>query len=124
MHIKLFYSKYILLILWIIIVSACTQNNTKLYKDLTDAEECMWKQPEKALQILQNINKDSISDNLNYATWCLLYTQAQDRNYITHSSDSLISIALDFFMKQDNPKRKAEAWKIIFFISLFFLFVY
>lgn len=107
---KKFSPTYILLILWIIIVSACTQNNTKLYKDLTDAEECMWKQPEKALQILQNINKDSISDNLNYATWCLLYTQAQDRNYITHSSDSLISIALDFFMKQDNPKRKAEAW--------------
>ena len=107
---KKFSSTYILLILWIIIVSACTQNNTKLYKDLTDAEECMWKQPEKALKILQDINKDSIADKLNYATWCLLYTQAQDRNYITHSSDSLISIALDFFMKQDNPKRKAEAW--------------
>ncbi|MDY3070200.1 MAG: hypothetical protein SOR57_11265 [Parabacteroides sp.] len=101
---------YLFLTVWFIIISACSQNNTKLYKDLTEAEECMWKQPEKALNILQNINKDSIADKLNYATWCLLYTQAQDRNYITHSSDSLISIALDFFMKQDNPKRKAEAW--------------
>ena len=36
-----------------------------------------------------------------------MITQARDKNYIKHTSDSLINIALDYFEKQDDPVRKA-----------------
>ena len=39
----------------------------------------------------------------------MLITQARDKNYIKHASDSLINIALAYFEKQDDPVRKAIA---------------
>lgn len=54
--------------------------------------------------------KPSPSDKLNDATWCLLYTQAQDKTYKKHTSDSLINIALRYFDPREDGRRKAQAW--------------
>jgi hypothetical protein len=45
-----------------------------------------------------------------YATWCLLVTQARDKNYVEHTSDSVIDIAVRYFAGQEDPHRKAHAY--------------
>ncbi len=40
----------------------------------------------------------------------MLLTEAEDKTYVTHTTDSLISIAADYYEKTDDLGRKAKAW--------------
>ena len=40
----------------------------------------------------------------------MLLTEAKDKNYIPHTSDSLIAIATDYYEKTEYVNRKAKAW--------------
>jgi hypothetical protein len=37
-------------------------------------------------------------------------TQARDKNYVEHTSDSVIDIAVRYFVGQEDPHRKAHAY--------------
>ena len=70
----------------------------------------MEEKPDSALLILNNIeNIDQLSEK-DHATYCLLLTQAQDLNYITHTSDSLIKIAATYFEKHKDQPRAMLAY--------------
>ena len=45
-----------------------------------------------------------------YASWCLLITEARDKNYVQHTSDSLISISAKYYSKKKNPERLTLAY--------------
>lgn len=87
----------------------CTEQPKELLPELSYAESLMQRCPSSALVVLDSMEVPSPSDKFQYATWCLLITQARDKNYIKHASDSLINIALAYFEKQDDPVRKAIA---------------
>ncbi|WP_080905132.1 tetratricopeptide repeat protein [Parabacteroides sp. Marseille-P3160] len=76
---------------------------------LVQAEKIMDLHPDSALRLLKRIPSPEKLSKENYATWCLLVTQAEDKNYIKHTSDSLIIRALSYFEKQKDPERKAKA---------------
>ena len=82
----------------------CTEQPKELLPELSYAESLMQRCPSSALVVLDSMEVPSPSDKFQYATWCLLITQARDKNYIKHTSDSLINIALDYFEKQDDPE--------------------
>lgn len=104
---------YIIAVLIIVIIclSVCTPKNddtTVLLSELTQAESVMYEHPDSSLHILQEMQVPASSDKLQKATWALLLTQAKYKNYVEILADStLINIAYDYFMKQDNPRRKA-----------------
>lgn len=87
----------------------CNKQSEELLPELSYAESLMQRYPDKALAVLDSMEVPSPSNKLQYASWCLLITQARDKNYIKHTSDSLINIALAYFEKQDDPFRKATA---------------
>ena len=98
----------ILLLLFLVYLLACTKRQTtELLPELTRAESLMYDHPDSALSLLENMNSPSSSNKLQNATWSLLLVQARDKNYIKHTSDSLINVAYDYFMKQEDPNRKA-----------------
>ncbi len=76
---------------------------------LIRAEALMWDEPESALALLDTLTVPAGND-YQYATWCLLYTQAQNRNEITPASDSLIQVAVSYFEPRKDIHRKAMAW--------------
>ncbi len=86
----------------------CTEQPKELLLELSYAESLMQRCPNSALVVLDSMEVPSPSDKFQYATWCLLITQARDKNYVKHTSDSLINIALAYFEKQDDPVRKAS----------------
>lgn len=86
----------------------CTEQPKELLPELSYAESLMQRCPNSALAVLDSMEVPSPSDKFQYATWCLLITQARDKNYVKHTSDSLINIALAYFEKQDDPVRKAS----------------
>ncbi|MDB8999455.1 tetratricopeptide repeat protein, partial [Parabacteroides distasonis] len=63
-----------------------------------------------ALMLLEQIeNKENLSRK-DKAHYYLLLTEAEDKTYVTHTTDSLISIAADYYEKTDDLGRKAKAW--------------
>ena len=88
---------------------ACRQGE-RITPVLTLAEKLMADHPDSALTLLDDIPFPDNYSNREYATWCLLITQARDKNYVAHTSDSLISIAVDYFENGSDMKRKAQAY--------------
>ena len=89
---------------------SCRQTRKRTLPDFDTVESIMWAHPDSALALLERMPKPSPDDRLSDATWCLLYTQAWDKNYRRHTSDSLVNIALRYFDKREDGLRKAQAW--------------
>ena len=95
-----------------ILLSACTKKENAsqqaLLLELVQAEAVMYEHPDSALGVLQGMKVPAVSDKLQNATWALLTVQAKYKNYKEELADStLINIAYDYFMKQDDARRKA-----------------
>lgn len=100
---------------WMVILSivftGCTQKKDTaqtLLPSLVKAEHIMYEHPDSALHILQEMQMPASSDKLQNATWALLLSQAKYKNYIEEVADStLINIAYDYFMQQEDAQRRA-----------------
>ena len=78
--------------------------------DFRKIENLMPQHPDSALMLLEQIeNKENLSRK-DKAHYYLLLTEAEDKTYVTHTTDSLISIAADYYKKTDDLGRKAKAW--------------
>ena len=89
------------------------QPNTTIYQ----AESLMDTYPDSALLLLETIRQPEKLSAEEYATWCLLLTQAQDKNYVEHTSDSVIGVAVKYFEKHKDLKRLTWAYYYLGVIS-------
>lgn len=94
-------------------VFMCCQPRVTRLNELNRAESMMEECPDSVLKILEGINDPEKLSEEESATYCLLLTQARDKNYFHHTSDSIINIAVKYFINQKNPYRKAQ----VFFYS-------
>ncbi len=76
---------------------------------LEEAEALLTENPDSAYRLLQSIERPERRQEAEYATWCLLMTQAVDKSFREHTSDSLIRVAVRYFSKQHDPERLATA---------------
>ena len=94
-----------LLLLLLTLLTAC--NDPKPVTDaLHRAEMLMNEHPDSALAVLNTLSPDAMGKNRTRAHYALLYTQAQDKNYIDETNDSLISIAVDYYRHTDDVRHK------------------
>ena len=102
--------KLILNLLLLFCLVACSRS-TNVSPLLKKAEEYMNEKPDSALLLLDSITtyREDMSEAQN-ALWCLLYTQAQDKKRIEHTSDSLIQIAVKYYEKTNFKARKMQAY--------------
>lgn len=97
---------------------SCMHQEKPLPAELSRAESVMWEHPDSALSILRSMPQSSLSSGKNYATWALLLAQARDKVYGKRlpdslnipSSDELVQDAMDYFEKEDDLKRMAQAY--------------
>ena len=76
---------------------------------LEEAEALLTENPDNAYRLLQSIERPERRQEAEYATWCLLMTQATDKSFREHTSDSLIRVAVRYFSRQHDPERLATA---------------
>lgn len=101
--------KSILNLLLLLCLVACNEGSDMVLL-LNKAEMYMSEKPDSALSLLDSIIQPEDLSNEQYALWCLLYTQAQDKNWIEHTSDSIINVAVEYFREKNDPHRKAQAY--------------
>lgn len=93
-------------LLMIISAVACRDVNENA---LVTAENLMMEHPDSALSILESIDGSCLTGELQ-ARHALLLSQAYDKNYIDLTSDSLISIATDYYEKHGNNRYRLMAY--------------
>ena len=85
----------------------CSHRKAVPLPELEQAEAVMFEHSDSALHILQRMPKPT--DKEQHALWCLLMTQAECKQLLPVSSDSLIRIAYDYYKPTDDARRKAMA---------------
>lgn len=104
------YILYILIAFTALLNIQCSGNGKEKtpLPELVHAESVMFDHPDSALHILEAMPIPSARrDKENHALWCLLVTQAQVKQIIKFSSDSLVRIAYDYYKPTNNARRKA-----------------
>lgn len=68
---------------------------------------------DSALSLLERMNLAELSSIQSRASYALLLTQAKDQNYVTHTDDSLIRVAVDYYDTSDDITLRAKAHIIL-----------
>lgn len=103
--------KFILLVLCIFWGCSCTQRTKNYPLFMQEAVKCMDARPDRALELLKYLE-----DSLPYFPeetqmyYHLLCIQAKDKQYITHTSDSLINRIVEFYERRDDADKKMMAY--------------
>ncbi|SHF25889.1 Tetratricopeptide repeat-containing protein [Bacteroides luti] len=87
---------------------SCRPNRSS-YDLLMRAETLIDKYPDSTLILLRKVNSGAL-DKSDNARYCLLMTKALFKNSIPIVSDSLISIALDYYNNSGDSLKKAETY--------------
>ncbi len=86
----------------------CGCHRNSVWHTLDVAESVMDERPDSALTLLRAIDGGRLRGETQ-ARHALLLSQAYDKNYIDLTDDSLISIAVDFYERQDDSREKMLA---------------
>lgn len=78
--------------------------------ELLHADKLMEEHPDSALMILQGLTGTEKFSPESKAFYCLLLTEAKDKTFAIHESDSLIHIAVDYYEHSNDLLHKAKAW--------------
>ncbi len=94
------YRVYIGVILSLLLAS-CHSAPDSVYQTLSQVADCMDSQPDSAFNLLKRIPHPESLRGEAQANYCLLMTKAMDKNYVKFDSDSLISIAANYYATHD-----------------------
>ncbi len=85
------------------LLQSCSLLDRRAVAKMDIAEEQMAERPDSSLTTLLTIKPKRLCEPENRARYALLLTQAQDKNYIDTTDDSLIGVAVDYYTrKEDN----------------------
>ena len=85
------------------LIVSCGRDRSTI-ETLTRVESIMQEHPDSALSLLQAIDTEAITTDRCRALHALLLSQAYDKNYIDLTSDSLISIAINYYADTDDHR--------------------
>lgn len=98
--------QHIILCLLVVLPFAGCRDHSPVADKLKQAETVMNEHPDSALNLLKGIAQTELQTQAHHARYALLYSQALDKNYIDLTSDSLISIAVDYYKNRDDVRDK------------------
>lgn len=96
---------YSVFICFTLVFYGCSQS----YKQLSDAEALMTASPDQSLSILYSLNGPELHSERQRALFALLMSEALHKNYIDVTSDSLINVAVNFYSRTKNHRRRMQA---------------
>lgn len=101
--------KVFVLILVFVLPYACGRKGVDV-PELLRADRLMEEYPDSALLILQGLTRTESFSPESKAFYCLLVTEAKDKTFSVHDSDSLIRIAVTYYDKSSDLLHKAKSW--------------
>ena len=102
--------KNILSILTLLLAFTACSDKKAVTDVLNRAEAVMNEHPDSALNLLRTLTFDDFQKEKNRARYALLHSQALDKNYIDVTSDSLISVAVEYYKDKDDVRGKFRSY--------------
>lgn len=93
-----------------LLLTGCRQKEKIHNLSLLQADSLMESRPDSALSLLQTIAKPHQLKGKEQADYCLLMTQAQYKNYLPFTSDSLLTIALSYYQSVNDKASLGKAY--------------
>ena len=101
--------KHIFIVLLLLLCVSCiSDRETRAVLDQVEA--LIEENPAEAYELVKGIDGAAISSSAVNARYALLYTKAEYKNYIDAPTDSLISIAADYYEKHGSDEEKFYAY--------------
>lgn len=88
---------------------SCYSNDRNRLAVLQKADSLMQQYPDSALSLLEDLGRTDTLTNADKAYYALLYTQARDKNYLMHTTDSLIRWAVDYYDSQEDAAMQMKS---------------
>ena len=83
-------------------------------RNLSLADSLMEERPDSAMTILRHDSAAVVNCSENTRMmYAMLKTQADDKLYITHKSDSVIRKIVEYFAEYGNARQQAQAWYLL-----------
>lgn len=94
----------------LLLPALCSCGNRPFPRALQVADSLTYCQPDSAVALLQQMKESILAEpEATQMRYNLLCIKAQDKAYITHTSDSLIQQVVRYYRKHKNPKYLPEA---------------
>lgn len=100
----------IIVFIWLMGMLSCRNGNEPLQTLFAKVEHVMAQRPDSALALLEQVSLGDCRTAGDSARYALLFTQAQDKNHISHTSDSLIRMAVHYYEDSSDTEKKALAY--------------
>ena len=100
--------KRFILVFCAVLLGSCGNRST--VSNLRSAESLISSRPDSALLLLRSIDPSDLRSKKTEAKYALLMSAALDKNYIDITSDSLISISVDYYAREGSAKDRMLAW--------------
>lgn len=97
-------------LLCLMLLSCLISCGQELSHQLDNAGKLLYDSPDKALSLLLSIDTQEIVSKKDRAKYALLLSAAMDKNYYDVTSDSLISVAVDFYAHKGSIRERMLAW--------------
>ena len=86
----------------------------KVCRNLSIADRLMEERPDSAMTILRHDSAAVVNCSENTRmTYAMLKTQADDKLYVTHKSDSVIRKVAEYFAEYGDFRQQAQAWYLL-----------
>lgn len=93
----------------LLLICSCRSSDENTVR-LSQVDSLMQTLPDSALFLLQTIQQPERMRGSDRAYYALLLTQANHKNYIEQTNDSLIQVAVDYYADRDDKEREAKAY--------------
>ena len=101
--------KNIIFYIFLLFIALACQPQQSIRPLLEKADSLLVSYPDSAFLMLDTVaNPENYPEN-EYAEWCLLLTQARDKSYREHTSDSLICLATNYYREHGPALKYATA---------------
>lgn len=109
MKVKLFNIQLILGFALLFLVYSCRPEGESTVL-LSRADSLMQTRPDSALALLHMLKSPTRMHSADRAEYALLLTQANHKNYVAQTGDSLIQVAVDYYADGGDKEREAKAY--------------
>lgn len=96
-------------ILTVLFLLGCGRTS-QIDKIISDAESIIMEHPDSAMEMLDKVERVLLKEGKQKAKFSLLYAMAMTKNYIDSQSDSLTSVALEYYRDNGTDREKALAY--------------
>lgn len=99
---------FIISVILSLFLTSCFYSETRTKLKL--AESQLQTKPDSCLAVISSIDQSNLRTRKEKARYALLMSAALDKNYIDVYSDSLITIATDYYSLRNDPRRRMMAY--------------